>query len=124
MAITAAITLGSASLTALQQTQAALVVSNSGGADVFVTGIQPHATPSAFAGALSPCPFGGPVTPLVPAGGSTTFYFDVVAFSPLATNPPVSPATYDYDVGATVYTNDGAVTEATPDTLTVSTYIE
>lgn len=120
MAITAAITLADSTVDSEQQAQATLTVSNSGGSAVLVTGIQPKVTPLAASVGIGICAFGGSATQSVAAGGSTAFYFNLVAHAPQASNPQVSPATFAYVVGATVYCNDGSITEASTATLTVS----
>lgn len=120
MAITAAITLADDSLQSGQRAQATLTVSNSGGSDVVVTDIQPTVSPKTAACALGTCPFGGPVPSTVPASGSVTFQFPLVGFSPQVAQPPQTPAEFVLTVGATVYTNDGAITEASTAALTIS----
>jgi hypothetical protein len=125
MAVTASIALGSSTLYPEQQTTATLTVSNSGGAAVLVTGIQPTCTPSgltnqAVAVALGNPPFGGAFNQSVAASGSTTFSFGVVAHAPTSGYGLAEPSQQLYSVGATVYTNDGSVTVATPSTLTIN----
>ena len=120
MAITAAVALADTTLQSGQIAYATLTVSNSGASDVVVTDIKPTISPSTASAALGACPFGGPQPSTVAASGSTKFYFPLVGFAPQVSNPPQSPATYALVVCALVYTNDGSITEATTDTLTVS----
>lgn len=145
MAITAAITMGTATVNTLQQSAASLVVSNSGGSAVQVTSIQPsvvvHGTTQVPGGVLIGQPNNGPgqnVT--VPASGNVTFNWSVVPMAPnvgvytsnpfpssgvggvaiVPLQPESQPAQFVYDVGAIVTTSDGATTSATTATLTVN----
>lgn len=125
MAITAAITLGSATLTTGQKTAVTCTVSNSGGSAVTVTGIVPLCMPAGstkrtVAVALGEPPLGPGMTVSVAASGSTPFTWDAVPFAPTSGQGLAMPAQQIYDMGATVYTSDGAITAATTTTLTVN----
>lgn len=126
MAITAAVTLSAATATSPNgQVIATVTVSNSGGAAVNVTGITPAITPSGIVGApacidAGVVPLGPQQTVSVAASGSTTFPFKVVALGPQSGAGNANPTTQVFTIGATVYTDDGAVTQATTASLTVS----
>ncbi len=125
MAITASIALNTSTALANQVVNATLTVSNSGGAAVLVTGIQPVVNPNgqtvqSVATQNGQAPFGGAFNQSVAASGSTAFYFSVVPNAPTTSYGLAEPASLVYSIGATVYTNDGSVTAATPATLTVS----
>lgn len=127
MAITAAITLSSATCVAEQSVAVTCTVSNSGGASVNVLNIVPTApvngtTPETTSIAKGYPPLGPGMTVSVAASGSTGFTFPVVPHAPTGdgTSTPAEPASIVYSIGATVYTSDGAVTVATPATLTVT----
>lgn len=125
MAITASVALSSATATAGQKVSVALTVSNSGGSAVSVTGIKPMMSPQnstleSTAGAQGMAPLGPGMTVSVAASGSTVFAYDIVPFSPTSGYGLAMPASQVFDIGATVYTSDGAVTDATSTTLTAS----
>jgi hypothetical protein len=125
MAITAAITLSSATVTAGQKVTATCTVSNSGGSAVTVTAIRPmlspqNSTSENTSGAQGTVPLGPGMTTSVAASGSTAFTYDVIPFAPTSGYGLAMPASQVYDVGATVYTSDGAVTDATSTTLTAA----
>src|SRR5262245_42999224 len=126
MAITAAITLSSATAVAEQVVACTCTVSNSGGASVTVTDIIPTApingtTARTASVALGRPPLGPGMTTSVAASGSTAFTYPVLAHAPTTDNyNPATPASLVYSIGATVYTSDGAITVATPTTLTVT----
>jgi len=125
MAITASIALSSATAKAEQRVTASLTVNNSGGAAVTVTSVQPTLVPSGLtsqsvsAGVGVPM-FGGAFASSVAASGALVIPFDVVAHAPTTSYGLAEPASLAYSVGATVGTSDGAVTVATPATLTVT----
>lgn len=130
MAITAAMTLSSATASPGQAVHATCTVTNSGGSSVNVTGIQPILVPTTLtmqsvSGALGMPPIGPGMTVAV-AGSSGTLAlgWDVIAHAPtpghVTTPNPANPTSYVYDVGATVYTSDGSITAATTTTLTVT----
>lgn len=125
MAITAAITLSSATATAGQKVTVTCTVSNSAGSAVTVTDIRPMVSPqgsTAETTASSPgVPALGPgMTVSVAGSGSTAFSYDMIAHAPTSGLGLAMPAFQVYDIGATVYTSDGAITDATSTTLTVS----
>src|SRR3954469_6374889 len=125
MAITASVALSSATATTGQRIAVALTVSNSGASAVTVTGIRPmmspqNSTKETTAVAQGLAPLGPGMTVSVAASGSTTFAYDVVPFSPTSGYGLAMPSSQVYDVGATVYTSDGSVTDATSATLTAS----
>lgn len=125
MAVTASIALSTATVKSGQKTAATLTVSNSGAAAVLVTGIQPTLvingnTTQNTATAVGVPMWGGPFNQSVPASGSTPFYFDVVPLAPTTSQGLAEPASLVYSVGATVSTNDGSVTVATPATVTAT----
>jgi hypothetical protein len=128
MAITAAITLSASTVTSNQTppSQAALTVTNTGANAVLVTGIAPTVvphgqTPQSVAVGVGVAAFGGAFAVSVPgSSGTLVFNFPVQAFAPTTTYGLAEPTQYQYDVGATVYTNDGSITAATTATLTVN----
>jgi hypothetical protein len=125
MAITASVALSSATATAGQRVAVALTVSNSGGSAVTVTAIRPMMSPAnstkeTTSVAQGMAPLGPGMTVSVAASGSTVFSYDIVPFTPTSGYGLAMPASQVYDVGATVYTSDGAVTDATSTTLTAS----
>jgi len=126
MAITATVALSSATAPAEQSVAATVTVSNSGGATVYVLNVVPTApingtTQNATSVALGMPPLGPGVTTAVAASGTLAITFPVRAHAPTTntTNPAV-PASLVYSIGATIYTSDGAITVATPTTLTVT----
>lgn len=146
MAITAAIALSSSTVNTYQKTTATCTVTNTGGTAVSVTGIQPWAARTG-ANATSVAvqlgqPFTGPGATLSVAGSSGTLAmtWDAIPMAPQVANyttnpfpsagvggnaitplPPIAePQQQLYDLGATVYTSDGSVTNATVATLTVN----
>ncbi len=125
MAITASVALSSATATTGQRVSVALTVSNSGGSAVDVTCIRPMMSPASStlettSVAQGTVPLGPGQTTSVAASGSTVFAYDVLPFAPTSGYGLAMPASQVYDVGATVYTSDGAVTDATSTTLTVA----
>lgn len=127
MAITATIALSAATAKSGQRRTVTCTVSNSGGADVYVTGIVPKMpingrTDEVTSVALS-APYLGPgKTTSVAAGGSTAFSWQVTAHEPTTNLFTVGAeaSSLVYSCGATIYTSDGAITTATPATLTVT----
>lgn len=125
MAITASIALTSATAKSGQRTTATLTISNSGGAAVLLTAIQPTVVPSglttqAVAVAVGVPMFGGAWPNSIPASGTLVIPFEVVAQAPTTSYGLAEPASIAYSVGATLNTNDGSITVATPATLTVT----
>lgn len=125
MAITASIALSASTLVSGQKTTATLTVSNSGAAAVLVTGIDPvatinGATTESVAVAVGQFMFGGPFNQSVAASGTTNFVADFVPLAPTTSYGLAAPASLVYSIGATVSTNDGSVTAATPATVTVT----
>lgn len=125
MAISATIALSTATATSGQRCAVTATVSNSGGAAVLVSGIQPTMTPNgltsqAIASAVGVPAWGGPFNQSVAAGGTTKFTWDVVPQAPTTNYGLAEPGSYVYSVGATISTNDGSVSVATPATLTVT----
>lgn len=130
MAITAAMTLSSATSKAEQPVTATCTVTNTGSVAVNVLAIVPTApihsgTAGNTAVSLGMPPIGGAFATSVPgSSGTLAISWPVVAHAPGATSTgsslPAEPASLVYDIGATVYTSDGAVTAATTTTLTVS----
>lgn len=124
MAITATVVVSDATIALGQTITATVTVANSGGADVTVTGFQPTATPAglksqAVAVALGMPAFGGVFNATVAAGGDADFSFNVTPNAPSTDVGFAMPAQQVYDIGATIYTNDGSITAATTTTLTV-----
>lgn len=127
MAISAAITLSSATAMAEQAVAATCTVTNSGGAAVYVLDIVPTApingtTPATTSVALGKPPLGpGVTTSVAGSNGTLAVTWPVMGHAPTTntTNPAV-PSSLVYSIGATVYTSDGAITVATPATLTVT----
>jgi septal ring-binding cell division protein DamX len=125
MAITASVALSSATATTGQRVAVALTVSNSGGSAVNVTAIRPmmspqNSTKETTSVAQGVVALGPGATVSVAASGSTVFAYDIIANTPTSGYGLAMPASQVYDVGATVYTSDGAVTDATSTTLTAS----
>jgi hypothetical protein len=54
------------------------------------------------------------------SNGERIFAYDILAHTPTSGYGLAMPAEQVFDVGATVYTSDGAVTDATSTTLTVT----
>lgn len=119
MPISAAVSLAASTVRAGQQAQCTLTLTNPGSSDVVVTGLQPTVSPFASSVAVGKCIFGGPVEQTVPGGGTLTLFFNVVGHAPQERNLRISPASFDYLVGAVINTNDGVVTNASTATLTV-----
>lgn len=127
MAITALITLSTPTCVAEQAVAVACTVSNSGGSAVNVLSIIPTApingTTQESTSIAKGAPNLGPgMTVSVAASGSTAFNFNVVPHEPTGdpTSNPAEASQLIYSIGATVYTSDGAITVATPTTLTVT----
>lgn len=126
MAITATVALSSATAKAEQSVAATVTISNSGAATVYALNIVPTApingtTPATTSVALGAPPLGPGTTTAITASGTLAVTFPVLAHAPTTntTNPAV-PSSLVYSIGATVYTSDGAITVATPATLTVT----
>lgn len=115
MAITAAITLSSATASKEQVVVATVTVTNSGSSSVSVVGVETYATATGQTPRSVPVATGvsniGPGAAVSVAGsnGTRELTFGVVAH-----------AAATYDIGAVVKTNDGAITQATTTTLAVS----
>lgn len=127
MAITAAITLSSSTATAGQKVAATCTVTNSGSTSVNVISVTPKlpahsGTAGSTSAALGQPPLlPGMTTAVAGSNGTLALTFDVIAHAPVTSyNVGAEPSSFAYDVGATVYTSDGAITEATTATLTVS----
>ena len=126
MAITAAMTLSSATATAEQQVTATCTVTNTGANAVSVTAIVPTAPPTGVtngstAMALGNPPIGPGLAVSVPgSSGTLALSWGVIAHAPSSGYGLAEPASQIYDIGALVYTSDGSVTSATTTTLTVS----
>jgi hypothetical protein len=135
MAITAAITLSSSTIKGNQSTVATCTVTNSGTSAVNVTGMQPFATPHGASPAVQSVtaligmpPLGPGQTISVPgSSGTLAIPFTVAPNCPQAsTTAPgqaAQPASWSFDIGATVYTSDGSVTAATTAQLTVNEFL-
>ena len=124
MAITATIALSKASVMVNQPVSAALTISNSGGSPVQVNSVTPFTRAT---GSSDPTTYNSGVALgqalaangqnlTVPASGSLTLPFQVVPFSTTGTGT--------MDVFALVQTSDGANTEPTPATLTVTPFYQ
>lgn len=119
MAMTASIAVNNNSVVINYPVQVTLTVSNSGGAAVNVTGIEPMAyitgasavDKSAGAVALG-LPIGTGTNLVVPAAGSTVFTWGANFFAPSGSTT--------YDVLAIVYSNDGSVFSPAAATVTVA----
>lgn len=125
MAMSASIAVSSATAKAGQTVNALMSVSNSGAADVLVMGIEPSTVPNGLtaqtcAVAQGRPALGGAFNQVVAAGGSATFGWALVFHAPTTSEGLAEPASLVYSVGATLYSNDGSVTEATPATVTVT----
>lgn len=123
MAITAAITLSDSSVLSEESIVATCTVSNSGGAAVQVTSIDPTAattgaTPQNTSAGLG-LPYQDPgATNSVPAGGTCVYRFGVVPHAPARAAPGTTVLTRVIDIGAVVRTTDGATTNASTAALT------
>lgn len=125
MAITASIALSSATAKQGQTVAATITVSNSGGATINVNSVAPTCVPSGLtsqfcAVALGVPQVGGAYPSAVPASGTLTYTWGVTPHAPTNTQGLAEGASYVYSIGATVLTNDGSITVATPATLTVT----
>lgn len=147
MAITAAMTVGSATAKTLAKTACTCTVTNTGASAVSVTNVVPYATVSGLTPRQVNMNLGmppiGPGMPVSVPGSSGTLAmsWDAVALEPHVptyTNnpfpssgpgmpsgatplPPIAePQSIVYAVGATVYTSDGSVTTASTTTITVT----
>ena len=129
MAITAAITLSTATMTAPNGvTNATCTVSNSGGTAVNVVGLKPlvnvtGALTRSVAAAHGSGAVGPGVTVAVPAGGTLTFPFSVICYAPqngTLASPGPNATSQAYDVGANVICQDGSIVDASVATVTVS----
>lgn len=126
MAILAAIELSSATAKPGQRVGVLLTVANTADSAVTVTGIVPMMSPagstketvSAAQGVVNLGP--GATVSVAGSSGETPFSYDVIAHTPTSGYGLSMPAEQVFDVGATVYTSDGAVTDATSATLTVT----
>lgn len=121
MAMTATISALPTTVLINQPSNMTLTISNSGGAAVNVTGIQPTVIPTGatFAAAGVGVPaisVGVPVS--VPASGSLVFPFSVVFFAP--STGPIGAGNGTYSVGAVCETSDGSVFSPTAATVTVN----
>lgn len=126
MAITATTAISSATAKPGQRRAVTITITNSGGSSVNVTGCVPTMKPTGAtlgsAGGALGMPNLGPGMTVAVAGsnGTLKLNWDVVAHSPSSGEGLAAPAEQVYDVGATVYTSDGAITVADTTTLTVS----
>jgi len=128
MAITASIALSPASATRNLNVNVALTVSNSLAGPVQILAITPQMTSGvAGAGGNIALNYSAPILPggqtyTVPGSGSVVVNFGINAYGPAGPNGgfPATQASEAYAVGAIVFTSDGAVTIATPATLTVN----
>lgn len=128
MAVTAAMTLSSATATAPGKVTATCTITNSTSADVNVTGIDTLVSPTGRTeqSVAVQCGFpalGPGVTVRVAASGTLAFNWSVQAFAPFSGEGLANPTSSVYDVGAIVHTDatgaDSLVT-ASMSNLTVS----
>lgn len=128
MAVTAAMTVSSATAKHGQKVTCTCTVTNSGTPSLNVTAITPVVCPTGaldrhVAGAVGRPPL-LPNQPVDVPGSSGTraFSWDVILHAPTATrtDDPAQPSSLVYDVGATVTTSDGSITTATTTTITVT----
>lgn len=125
MALSATIAVSPSTVLINQNSVATLTISNSGGANVNVTGVSPQVV---FTGApnyeinggvaVSNVPLSAGTNVVVPAGGSLILPFNVVCFSP--STGPIGAGSGTYNVGAVCQTSDGSVFSPTAATLTVN----
>lgn len=124
MAMTATISLNPSTMNIGQQTAATLTISNSGGADVIMTSIEPTciftgALPQQTAAcALGRCETGPGLNQTVPAGGTLIYTFTVNFFFPSTGIYGTGSGTYS--VGANCQSNDGSRFIPTAATITVN----
>lgn len=128
MAITAAIALSNASPKSETKVTATCTITNSASTAVNVTSMKPHAAPTGGTRGDTSCalgvpPIGGAFPVSVPgSSGTLAIAFDVVVHSPISSyGVGAEPSSLAYDIGATIYTSDGSITEATVATVTAST---
>lgn len=117
MAMSATIALSKSTASVNMPVNAAVTISNSGGAAVTVTSMQPSMITTGFANDGLPAALGvtalGPgINLVVPAGGSLILGYTVVAFA-------VPSQSGTYSLGAAISTSDGSNFSPTPATLTV-----
>ena len=123
MAITATITLDRSTSTANQKVRALLTVSNSGANPVTILNVVPFVQNSAF-----PEPQNSSVAlgqtieanTIVPASGSNTLVWDTMinTVNPVS-NYEVPTLNNTYNIGCTLYCDDGSVTSPTVQTVTI-----
>lgn len=126
MAITAAMTIDSATGAPGQMRTATCTVTNSGGSSVNVTAAKGYAspdgtTPTSTAVAIGEIALGPGMTVAVAgSNGTLALTFGVTPFAPSSGAGWQNPSSYVYDIGCVVYTSDGSVTEATVTDLTIT----
>jgi hypothetical protein len=127
VAITASIALSSATAKSEQKVTATCTITNSGSGAVNVLSLNPTCTKHSGTSqdtscALGIAPVGGGWAVSVPgSSGTLAIPFDVVAHSPITSyGVGAEPSSLVYDIGAVIYTSDGAITSATVATLTVT----
>lgn len=127
MAITAAITLSSATCASEQRVTATCTITNSGTTAVNLVSVTPILTPTSqtvrsVAVATGIPPVGGafPVS-IAGSNGTLAVSFDVTPHAPITSyNVGAEKSSLVYDVGAEVLTSDGSLVRATTTTLTVT----
>lgn len=124
MALTATIALSQSSVTIHEPTFAVITVSNSGGSAVNMASISPLVKFTGNSQILDASSYGAPhellINPAnqsVPAGGSTTFSYELCVHAP--STGVTDTGTGTYDVGAQCYGADGSSFAPTAATLTV-----
>lgn len=125
MAMTATISLSPSTVLINQPVNAALTVSNSGGAAVTMTSIVPlvyatglTAATSAVSCGIGEAPLGPGQVISVPASGSVIFPFSVVFFAP--STGPIGAGNGTFSIGAACQSNDGSNFAPTAATVTVN----
>lgn len=121
MAVTAAITLSSATCLTGQPVAVTCTLTNGGSSDATLVGIQPSKSPSTGPIQLGGAPRGGSFPMSIAAsGGTLKVSWTAVPEAPASSNGLASPATFAYSLGAYFQASDGSYGAATPSTLTVS----
>ncbi len=117
MAITASISLARSVAQSHAKVDCVLTINNTGGAPVNLTAINPYVTPATASepvNSLFP-PKSGQTQ--IPAGGSISIPFTQVFWCNI--QPVTNPVPFNFQIGCTVYTDDGSVTTAPPASVNI-----
>jgi len=122
MAISASITLDRSVTQRNTKVRALLTVSNSGGNPVTILNVVPSVQSTVAPNANSTTSAKGQVIAnvVIPAGGSNTLVWDtMLETANPTTNYDVVPAQNAYNIGCTIYGDDGSVTSPAVQTVTI-----